>query len=350
MTDEGKSDHWADLASLLGATPPPEEPAAEKPPEPAPPPAAEPEPVEAPQASRTFVAPSGQRTAGDWGRLAESLGIAVPLEVPEPAPPEAQVVARTEAVEIPPPEEVPTLPPAVALESVDAELESVEVTDILPEGGGMAADLFTSVDTETGVAETMARGDRERPGRRRRKRRRRGRRPDDSPAAAASESPDVELELPEVGEEAEDPTAVQEAGDLSPGPVAESEEEGAERPRKRRRRRRRNGPRDERTAEPLEPADEPPELLADEDPSWTEPQESPAGEQEARAEEAGRAAEGEPSGEVSDLDDDVERAVHHGIPTWQEAVGIVIAANVESRAKNPGSPRNRGGRGRSGRS
>jgi hypothetical protein len=39
---------------------------------------------------------------------------------------------------------------------------------------------------------------------------------------------------------------------------------------------------------------------------------------------------------------------HSKIPTWDEAVGVVISANMESRAKNPGNgPRGRGrGRGR----
>ena len=41
---------------------------------------------------------------------------------------------------------------------------------------------------------------------------------------------------------------------------------------------------------------------------------------------------------------------HKGIPTWDEAVGVIIQANLESRAKNPqGSGGSRGGRGRGGR-
>ena len=169
MTDEGKQDHWAELASLLGAEPPPAAQAVEKQP-PSVPPAAEAEPVEPPQAARTFAAPAAQRTANDWGRLAEVLGIAVPLEVPQPVPPAAARVARTEAVDVLPPEEVFASRPAVVFEPVDAELETVEVTEILPPGGEVPAGFVDSVDTEAGAVEAADREERERPGRRRRKR------------------------------------------------------------------------------------------------------------------------------------------------------------------------------------
>ena len=97
---------------------------------------------------------------------------------------------------------------------------------------------------------------------------------------------------------------------------------------------------EEEPLEPESPATEP----------WPEQREPAPEERQAAANQRDRTAEEEPSGELSDLDDDVERAAHHGIPTWEEAVGVVIAANMEARTKNPGSPRNRGGRGRGGRS
>jgi hypothetical protein len=45
------------------------------------------------------------------------------------------------------------------------------------------------------------------------------------------------------------------------------------------------------------------------------------------------------------------KTAHRGIPSWGEAVGIVISANMEARAKKPStsSSRSRGGRGRGGR-
>jgi hypothetical protein len=47
-----------------------------------------------------------------------------------------------------------------------------------------------------------------------------------------------------------------------------------------------------------------------------------------------------------------ERSLHRAIPSWFEAVNVVVSANLESRAKNPDrrSPgRPRGGRDRRGR-
>jgi hypothetical protein len=43
---------------------------------------------------------------------------------------------------------------------------------------------------------------------------------------------------------------------------------------------------------------------------------------------------------------------HRGIPSWEDAIGMIVATNMEARSKNPnagGSPRGRGGRGRGGR-
>jgi hypothetical protein len=253
-------------------------------------------------------------------------------------------------------------------ESVNAELRAIEATEILPEAGDLPAGLSGSVDTEAGAPEATAREnreDRDRPGRRRRKRRRRGRRPDDSTVRATTETGEDELELPEAPEEAfedaEGLVSSQEAGDLSESPAGEREEEGAERPRRRRRRRKRRTPAREEQA--AESSQDPREQAADAEDALAEPDEllepdelveqdelverGERGEQE----EPGSETEDESAGDLSDLDDDVERASHHGIPTWQESVGIVIAANMESRAKNPGgSSRNRGGRGRGGRS
>ena len=40
---------------------------------------------------------------------------------------------------------------------------------------------------------------------------------------------------------------------------------------------------------------------------------------------------------------------HRAIPAWDEAIGYIVAVNMETRAKNPkaSQPRGRGGRGRS---
>jgi hypothetical protein len=376
MSDEGKQDHWAELASLLGAEPRPTEQPVEKQP-PSVPPAAEAELAEPPRTPRTFAAPAAKRTASDWGRLAEVLGIEVPVDEPPP-PPAARRVERTEPVEEPMAEEpmveepmaeeLPDSAPAVVFASVDTEPEAFEVREVLPEEEGEPTDLSSLVETEEGAPEaTTAPGDRERPGRRRRKRRRRGRRPDDSAAARPTETGDVELELPETTEqtpeEAEELPAPQESEEFavseeSEGQSAsqeeESEERGSERPRRRRRRRRRRGPsREGETAGSVEGLQEPAADAGEESVEAEDlagPEELVEQDDLLEQEEAGPVAEEESAGDLSDLDDDVEKASHHGIPTWDEAVGIVIAANLEARARNPaGSPRGRGGRGRGGR-
>lgn len=60
--------------------------------------------------------------------------------------------------------------------------------------------------------------------------------------------------------------------------------------------------------------------------------------------------------EVEDEDHDdheeIDMAEHRGIPTWHEAMAIVVGANMDARAKNPAGARGgrgRGGRGRGGR-
>jgi hypothetical protein len=65
-------------------------------------------------------------------------------------------------------------------------------------------------------------------------------------------------------------------------------------------------------------------------------------------------AEGGAADDIDDADahhDETGDGMHHahrGIPTWQEAVGLIINVNMESRAKNPhqSSGHHRGGRGR----
>ena len=53
----------------------------------------------------------------------------------------------------------------------------------------------------------------------------------------------------------------------------------------------------------------------------------------------------EEAGEAS-----LDKNSHRAIPAWEDAIGVIISVNMESRAKNPkaGAPRGRG-RGRGGR-
>jgi hypothetical protein len=56
--------------------------------------------------------------------------------------------------------------------------------------------------------------------------------------------------------------------------------------------------------------------------------------------------------EVADSEARSEKSLHRAIPSWFEAVNLVVSANLESRAKNPdrkSSGRPRGGHDRRGR-
>jgi len=116
-------------------------------------------------------------------------------------------------------------------------------------------------------------------------------------------------------------------------------------PRKRRRRRRRGSRgRDRDDAPKTRPTDSA-DPVHDEDDEIDVDEESITRER-IRAE-----------GLTDDLDDPQDEEggedahlFHRGIPTWEEAVGMIVNVNLESRAKNPNSSSgNRGGRGRGGR-
>ena len=153
-------------------------------------------------------------------------------------------------------------------------------------------------------------------------------------------------EQSEIGPSAEEPVET---------PRRTSDRGGGERPHRRgeesgsgrgRHRRRRRGPGKERAVpEPLEP-----ELVTVETAAGGIPaevhEEAEDFEDGLQLPEAEAAAEGVPEedgGEVSAS----EKAIHRAIPSWQEVVGIVISANMASRAKNP--DRRSSGRSRSGR-
>jgi hypothetical protein len=54
----------------------------------------------------------------------------------------------------------------------------------------------------------------------------------------------------------------------------------------------------------------------------------------------------EPADEQDDEDGgESPRIGFRNIPTWQDAIGVMIAKNMEARARNPGGPRGSGGRG-----
>jgi len=313
MSDDKQKDHWQALAADLGATPAPESP---------PPPLVE-KPAEpggrVPPAARR---PAPKRSASGWNELAKELGISVPAEPAEVAP--APVPAPRSARQASPCE------PAEARRPIVPEARSVEAP-------------------EAAEADKPA------------KKRRRRRRPRGQGEPAVS---GAEVALPEaVGPEeaASDEILPLPQGDElvlfeTESPKVEGEpgaEPSPERGKRRRRRpRRKKSAATAATSETAAPAEE----------SKTPAPEAPAPKRSRRAKSAEIDDVEEDATADADVDEDADEApspttkklspTHRGIPSWEEAGGLVIAVNMESRAKRPGgsSPRpSRGGRPRGGR-
>lgn len=330
MTDQERVDHWASLASELGAASPPEEKEQEEQPsaemtgdeEPSPP------TCEGPRYS--FSRPETQRTPSDWLRLAEQLGVVADSEVISEPPLEA---TRTEVVEAQIPASVPSEPPAVVMEAAETDVNVIDVVEVSDEGDGQLCDqLVGRVDTDAIEEE---RSDKKR---RRRRRRRRPRSAEEGQAATESSEVSLEEEVG-VGEQDEESEGVVGSSEsLIVSPLSPISEEAPSRG-KRRRRRRSSGKKKEETRTVEAAVNE--SLMS----VTGEAALVPLDESDA---ELSHAVIGDESGHGDGIDEDGdERPVHRGIPTWDEAVGIVITRNMEARAKAPsGQQRSRGNRNR----
>lgn len=316
MTDHEESDHWNLLASELGFTPPPKEekklPVSEEPPAGESEVPAKKAPSE-PPARHAPRAPQPRRTSEEWRRLADQLGVVLDEEVAGPPPPEAKPLPALET------------PPAPAT----GEWPAIEPVTPQP-----AEDFAEPADTASTSAD-------KRSGRRRRKRGRRPRGlPEGEPAEAASEAGEEEPD-----EELAEAADRQEASGTEATDSSATAGEKA-RPRRRRRGSGRKRGLAEREVEAAPPATggEPSVPQAESASSQDNDRKSGTprpGDTEKRAgdRKKERAVQNSKSGKVR----------HHAIPNWEEAIGIVIAANMEARTKSPNggsSSRSRGGRGR----
>jgi ribonuclease E len=311
MTDH-EQNHWDELASHLGAEPAPvpdnmetqdqDESKSQEPPE-----------------FDEVKATASMSTAdsADWNDLAASLGVDVPepakkaepLPVTEPQGQELESTAGPEAE----PEPGPELP----REPGEPEVIESELTEI----------DFAAKDAGGPPEETEPES--------KSRRARRSERPSDDgsesqPENFAADITHIESAVEfEPGEQPEEPAA-EPAESLSDESSEASPEEGDERrPRRRRRRRSRRGAR--RTAE----GDE---------------SESPVAEPESDAEKAEQPVGiDEQRREPRTKESPTKKAGHRNIPTWEEAVGIVVSANMETRAKAAKTTSRSRGRGRGGR-
>jgi hypothetical protein len=360
MTDTPQPRHWEQLAKELGAEIGP----AKAPPKPAPAPTAPPR--------RTADAPrSAQRPAADWSQLASELGAtpvappprrtekpaataALPPAALPPAPATRQTFREEPRRDVPPaprpPQYRPEPPRPAHFESDEfdeaEEMPRSFVADEIEETIDFAD---RSTDAEVAASES-AEGERT-PGRRRRRRRRgRGKSGDRPPAPAREPAPrepavwDVESRtddesIDEPGDEPDDVELLSRPS--APAETSEdrgrSEEQGRSRRRRRRRGGRRNGESRESAdvrAEESRPdrertTDHPDETIDDDDFDLR-----PVGVSEAEHASL-------------DEDDDADlKTNHRGIPTWDEAIGMIIGTNMEARARNPGG--SSGSRGRRG--
>ena len=327
MTENTEPNHWDALVSDLGVTPPPDVKRARKesPPEPdGAEVASEPSPTRGPAAASKPVPPP-RRASTDWSELANRLGV-----VPQPETEVSRGAYLTEQ-----PDEFADEPfaPTEAL----AEPEEVyrEPAEAIAEPEGFSTQSDESI-AERADEETEAKS-----GRPRRKRRRRGRKPGDADLDQDTEAPtvsDSDTESAEVVAEQPDGSDAAE-NDQPTSSGAESSPE-----KSKRRRRRRGSGRKKGTTEgdsELAPADQPPA-----DPAATAVSSSgPAAETPDRAKPTDRQQT-----EQSAQDSTGAKAAHRAIPCWEEAIGVIVAANMEARAKKKtdagSSSRSRGGRGR----
>ncbi len=372
MTDSRKTNHWDLLASKLGAGPPPAE---EETPE------VESAEEEKQQESEAGAGPRGQqrpprepacrpaKPPTDWSRVADEVGVepseedaSIGSEEAELFPPsdfeevlEETADLRTEMVSAESPTSDAAAPEAeteAAEHRLDSAGPGIQPSDFAaglgePEVESTCKDLVPM----DAVAKPLTLGEEppteeEEPkaARRRRKRRRKPSKViDGEPAEAVSEEGDSDSGQPRpqglTGESSPSQDAdTAELADVSAG----EEQESPGRPRRRRRRRttgRKKEP-DKTDGRSSSKTDDGRELAAAGD--------EPA---EAKSDDAGGKREAQPKPK-SERASKSTRSSHRGIPSWREAVDIVISANLEARSKKPdgGFPsRSRGGHSRSGR-
>lgn len=392
MSENENSSHWQSLASELGAEIAPR--------------AAKPQvvpPAALPRIKKKPSAPPPGPPKGNWQDLAASLGVDVPPPPPKPAaaakPVEAQPAGATPPARTarparedresqrrrsrdqesgrsshrrhqpdrPPRPASPQLGPSsgeaveyVHAEHVDAELVGAEFVDDID----LLEDLDEPLAARDATAEPRGeaareRDDDQRGGGRRRRRRRGGRHLRKEAEAARSETPrDQASDFLEVErEESDEPIAdflddieATPAGDVDEAEGTEQREPGEKRRRGRRRGRGRGrrceAPRDDVQAAPERTA-APDDDMLDELAAIGAPRH---GRDEIADDDLAEVQADDDANGDGEPDDAEMRPSHRAIPSWQEAVGMIVAGNMESRAKNPhaGSQRarGRGGRGR----
>lgn len=387
--DQGQpGDHWQELLGSLGIKPAEDD----SQPKPATPPAAggtSSLPPQRASASARQAPPAPRRPQSDWGALATSLGLEVPVEPEAPPPqPVAAPVAAAPRVEPPSrpaeirpessrpsepverrrtawdsPTEVereprrvePAAPtasfdwrqPPLAAEPADVDEADEPRLEDLP-GYIEPPTILDDSDTLTEMFELrdeseseLESDDQQREPAVRRRRRRRGRRErpgEESPSGRGLDTTDEVLEGPPSQDD--ESSEFGEPAEAEAGPDREAEE-GETGFRRRRRRRRRGsaaggaGRSDDRRTAARDPSEAAGATDDDDDepePNWDELDDDD--EDGSRGREGG----GEPGAPK-----------HRKIPTWEQAISVIVDANLQSRSRSGGSSRGGGGGGPRGR-
>ena len=383
MSDQHKSDHWNSLAAGLGATPPADDKVESTD-------AGEPEGVQPaeqadieepivkhsqPRAVRPEVPPT------DWSKLAGNLGVEIPEQPYEPASSQLDAFPSTVDVDEPPlpTEEASDQAPLLEWpddrdqvaeeEDDDEDNELAELALDARDGGGFASGIFSDpldfesdeeeadfiadvaeidgLETDVDAADTDEPPDEKKPGRRRRRRRPRGRKSSDNrtdapPEPATDDRSDDAVAI--VDGESEDALETSLVADETESASSDSEEPPTK-IKRRRRRRRGSG----RKTTPTSEDDQPAEKESPESDDEAEVQSDDPPKRRGRRKTSG---DEEPEdGQEEEKSDKAAKSSHRAIPSWAEAIDVVISANVENHKKSSpgGGSRSRGGRKRGGR-
>lgn len=247
-----------------------------------------------------------------------------------------------------------------------AEVHAIEEDDFSEESEGA---LTESVGDDEETAEKEGEGGRKRS--RRKRRRRKGRKPAPESAqeeSAADESGDASADEDRLivaeaasgvdteWDEAADALSTT-PGDDIPGADSQGESETAEespaRPKRRRRRRSKRSRREDPTTEQAETSETAEEASPGEEEAASEeaaPKRPSRSRRRRRDRQEKKPVEAKLEEDVDiddeELDDDEDddssgKRAHRNIPSWEDAVGMIISTNVESRSKRPQNP-NRG--------
>jgi hypothetical protein len=357
MTDPQESNHWDLLSSELGIIPrPKEEVKPHAPPEPE---------TEDPKARVEIPAPrkkppradsvaKPRQPPTDWSRLASELGLE-PIEEPPPlAIPEADLA-------LPPPEPAEgsrpaeTFAPATnAPEAPEEALRASRDRDVEPTFADLAAFGAGLESPEVGRERVeLSAEPEEKTTVRKRRRRRRKPQPagEEQPAEAAAEETGSPSAEERTGTLDDEPASATQAGDSAVPGGPGGEEESQARSKRRRRHRgssRKKGAlnKDEESAEPGSGG----EVAAVPAGAARSPH-GPDGAKERKS-DAAQGKDADRGKAKTETAPTPAKPGHRSIPSWREAVGLIISANLEARAKNPNggsSSRGRSGRSRPGR-